>query len=72
MAGWASVGSNVRALKEVAQGSNWALIFKNWAIRPFRGGCSVGSTLGCVAWPDISSPRDREGKDGALIFLHPQ
>lgn len=33
VAGWASVGSNVRALKEVAQGSNQALILKNWAVR---------------------------------------
>ena len=32
---------------------------------------SVGSTLGCVAWPDISSPPDREAEDGASIVLHP-
>ena len=33
---------------------------------------SVGSTLGCVAWPDISSPPDREAEDGASIVLHPR
>lgn len=47
MAGWASVGSNVRALKEVAQGSNQALILKQ------LGGKALQRRLQCGRYPGM-------------------